>query len=608
MARICSSPAHRAAPVRARLVLLVCALVLFAPQPMAAASAGQKADVAVRLAGPPEPVIVGDTVTFTATVTNYGPAEATNVELVGDMNIPMSGFLTHEGTCKLTSFNRFWCPLGRIAVGEEVVVSYVSTDLVPGGRLMTLRSSVTVSADEEDLVRNNNAIATTGMRSRVADLSIRQLVDDQDPVVTGDVVEYTAVVTNVGPDRALDVRVSGTANRDVLSVHAFGSAPCVRSGSSFTCDFVLLDPSEEITVTYTVAASSAWTTIQTGVSVTSYADDQKPQDNTAVETTTVRDRAVDLSIAVGDSADPVAVGAPVTYTATVRNLGPDEAHGIRVRGDVDHLAPFEPGSPCHETPGSEAAFVCDIYVLAAGQMATVTFVAVAADPWTLRAWVAVDADEADAFPSDNQETESTEVWPGLADLAVTLTDVDPVLVGGEAVYTATVTNLGPDPAFDVHFLGLLSDNVTGGMSGIASSHGECVYGGLESHCRLGTLASGESATVEFWAPAPEAPTTITATARVEAGHTDDPVHNNEASEDTSVEAAPPGGGLPSIEVLISPRGWRRRRPGMPEGPPTFRTTRRTSGAPVTRGCKERPTGSSSTGSRCPTPSNQAPVT
>lgn len=86
---------------------------------------------------------------------------------------------------------------------------------------------------------------------------------------------------------------------------------------------------------------------------------------------------------------------------------------------------------------------------------------------------------------------------GSADLGLTLTSATPTIEGyGPVRYTAKVTNAGPDSAADVAFV--VSSSFGYPSTPVTTTKGTCnpANSGVVS-CRVGTLASGASATVTF---------------------------------------------------------------------------------------------------------------
>src|SRR5205807_2484027 len=66
----------------------------------------------------------------------------------------------------------------------------------------------------------------------------------------------------------------------------------------------------------------------------------------------------------------------------------------------------------------------------------------------------------DPDTTNNTVIETTTVMRGEADLGVRKSDFpDPVVAGGDTVYTVTVTNFGPDPASDVFVRDRLPNDV-----------------------------------------------------------------------------------------------------------------------------------------------------
>jgi len=85
--------------------------------------------------------------------------------------------------------------------------------------------------------------------------------------------------------------------------------------------------------------------------------------------------------------------------------------------------------------------------------------------------------------------------PVLADLEVIKVDlVDPVVLDGEGAtalieYELTVTNHGPDPAYDVVVEDVLPESLT--FVSVSSSDGPCAHSDGVIHCALGTMAVGD---------------------------------------------------------------------------------------------------------------------
>jgi uncharacterized repeat protein (TIGR01451 family)/CSLREA domain-containing protein len=119
-----------------------------------------------------------------------------------------------------------------------------------------------------------------------------------------------------------------------------------------------------------------------------------------------------------------------------------------------------------------------------------------------------------------------------ADLSVVKVDaVDPVIVGDDVIYTATVGNAGPDGAQNV----VLSDPLPGGVIYVSATpdQGTCDQAGGLVTCSLGSIASGGSADVVIVVTT-TAPGILTNTATVSSDTADPDPADNSATAITSV--------------------------------------------------------------------------
>lgn len=111
------------------------------------------ADLAISRSDSPDPVTVGNALTYTITVANHGPSAATGVT----MTDALAGSLTFvsatpsQGTCSGTS--TVTCKLGTLAISASATVTIVVTPTQPGG----ISNTATVTANELDPDTSNNS-------------------------------------------------------------------------------------------------------------------------------------------------------------------------------------------------------------------------------------------------------------------------------------------------------------------------------------------------------------------------------------------------------------------------------------------------------------------
>jgi uncharacterized repeat protein (TIGR01451 family) len=127
------------------------------------------ADLAVSMSDSPDPVVERDQVTYTVTVDNHGPGEATAVSLVDTLPVDPTfvSAAASQGTCardvNSNSGGVLTCDLGSVASGERVTVLIV----VSPRRAEAITNTATADTGAPDPnTANNTASETTAVQPR----------------------------------------------------------------------------------------------------------------------------------------------------------------------------------------------------------------------------------------------------------------------------------------------------------------------------------------------------------------------------------------------------------------------------------------------------------
>jgi uncharacterized delta-60 repeat protein/uncharacterized repeat protein (TIGR01451 family) len=125
------------------------------------------ADLSITKSGAPNPVVSGNQLTYTLTVTDNGPQDATGVTVTEPLpnSLHFNSVASTQGTCvRSTTTNpqpkggTITCSLGNLANGASASITIVVTTTTP----RTLTNTATVSGNETDpKPSNNGATATT---------------------------------------------------------------------------------------------------------------------------------------------------------------------------------------------------------------------------------------------------------------------------------------------------------------------------------------------------------------------------------------------------------------------------------------------------------------
>ena len=289
------------------------------------------ADVKVTVTDAPNPVHVGENVTYTITATNNGPDTATNVTLV--VTLPSTGTFVSSvpgaPTCTFTV--TVDCNLGDLNNGVSTVVTIVVDTTAKG----TLRLTAAVSADETDTDASNDQ-GTETTTATFSNLVLRAL----------DVVKAAL------PGAAITIDDT-TINRGLVDAQASSTRFYLSDDRRFDSGVDALLGSRMIPALVAKASDSGsnLVTIPGGTALGRYfiiglAD----ADNTVTETAenNRRNRAIqitrpDVQVANLRAPGSAAAGATIAINDTTNNRSPLDAGASTTRFFLSTDAVFDPG-------------------------------------------------------------------------------------------------------------------------------------------------------------------------------------------------------------------------------------------------------------------------
>jgi uncharacterized repeat protein (TIGR01451 family) len=260
------------------------------------------ADTLIAVTDAPDPVSVGQDVTYTLGVANAGPDGASGVTAVDVLNTDLTFVSASSGCTFDTPTRTVTCSLGNLGPGASASRTITATAEQAG----TLSNSVSVSSNENDPQPANNANATTTSVTATAgtsDLGIAQ-TPPADPVETSATITYRLMASNAGPDPAADALVTDAVPQGATFVSATASQGSCSGSATVICDLGPLASGAHATVDVSVRTPDQPMTITNSASIDGpNVVDPDRSDNASTAMTTV------ATLATGDTTPPQFIGA-----------------------------------------------------------------------------------------------------------------------------------------------------------------------------------------------------------------------------------------------------------------------------------------------------------
>ena len=296
------------------------------------------ADLSIFKVADPDPAPPSSELTYTLSVLNFGPDDATGVTAT-DTLPPEVTFVSASAGCTHSS-GVVTCALGELAGNDSTEATItVATPPTPG----TVSNTATVAGNETDPDTTNNEHTIETLIRDPADLGVT-VSDSPDPITTGSTLTYTTVVTNAGPGDAPSVSMTQTLHRRTTFVSVTSTAGTCDGGSgTVSCDLGTINNGNSVTITITVTKNSPGVISSTAV-VTGDVGDENPANDSETEFTN-KPTALDLANAIAQTPGIVAgasfVAQPpkgLPHDVQTTSLGgfPTDAstYGILTSGDA----------------------------------------------------------------------------------------------------------------------------------------------------------------------------------------------------------------------------------------------------------------------------------
>lgn len=470
--------------------------------------------VTVTKTATPNPVLAGNTITWTITATNAGPNPATNVVVsdtvpAGVTNIAASGA---GWTCSVVG-QAVSCSRPTLAVGSATITVTGKAPSSTGNITNTCVASADAGATFN--VAGCNVTTTVNANSSVVLTKTASAAS----LGAGSPISWTITATNNGPSPATNAVVTDSVPAGVTGISATGTGwTCSVSGQTVTCSRTSMPVgSSNITISGTAPTATGTITntctgtITSGGSVDSSAC-SAPTTITPVSRVTVTKTA---------TPNPVQAGQPITWTLSVANAGPNPASNALVKdtlpAGVTNIAASGAGWTC-TVNGQNVS--CSRTSLPVGNSTiTVTGKAPTTPGDITNTCVASGASGATFDVSNCRVT--TTVTESAQVLLTKRASASSLPMGSAISWTITANNFGPSIATNVQVVDTVPAGVTS-ISAAGTGGWNCAVSGQTVTCTIASLSVGSSAvTISGFAPNVVGPITNTCTGTVSSTSTID---------------------------------------------------------------------------------------
>lgn len=435
-------------------------------------------------------VVPGGTTTYTITVTNAGPSNATGATVTDVFPAAITSVTwtcagAGGGVCGMASGSGNINTTVSLPAGGSVTFMATATISPDAVGVLVNTATVTAGAGQSDPSSANNTDQDS--ITPQADLAISKIGPAS--AVVGSPIAYTITVTNNGPSNAENVIVEDPTPTGLVFVSNAGDC-----ATAFPCALGTIPggASRTITATFTLPAALGVPLPIANVATvsTTTTDPNAANDSASVETGLNRDADIDITTSATPSTG-VLVGSTVVLRVGALNRGPNAATGVVVTDLLPAGFTFVSAAPTQGTYDA-ATGTWSVGDLAVNAAALIDLTVTVTAPGSITNMaVKTGENEPDGITANDSSAVTINAAPA-ADLALEKTQsVSEPLVGETVTFTVRATNRGPSAATGV----TVADPLPAGLTLQAATPSQGSYDPSTGAWTIGGLAPAAEATL-----------------------------------------------------------------------------------------------------------------
>ena len=461
---------------------------------------------------------VNDFFTYTITVTNNGPGNATGVSLT---SLVPSGLTFTSAAATVGSYNNstgVWT-IGAIAKSNSATLTINTTVNANQGNVTNTILSTAASGDQTDATTAGDVLSRT-FTPTSANLITVAAVSNPTPNV-GNQVVYSITVRNAGPSNETNVSLTSVLPSGVTYVSDDGSGAYNNTSGLWTIGSLNAGTTRKLNITATVDANQGGQTIT--FTTTAAKGDQADiitSGDTLSASITVTSANLVTVLSV-DNPTPN-VGQDVTFTIKVTNNGPNDETNTSLTSVLPTGFTFKSATSSKGTY-NQGSGLWTIGSISKNSTETLTIIATldanqGGQSLTLTTTAAI-GDQSDPTTTGDVLSVTTNVTS--SNLITVKTVNNPLPDEGDTIiYSINVTNNGPNDETNAS----LTDNLPSGITFVSASATTGSYSNTTGVWTIGNIANGNTETLTITATvnAGTNGSTITNTTSAASGDQSDP--------------------------------------------------------------------------------------
>lgn len=283
------------------------------------------ADLALTKSGAPNPVLHGQALVYTLSLTNLGPDPAVHPVLTDPLSpLLLEPAFSTDGGATWQPWAGTWQP-GSLAPGQRVELLLRGTVSLEAEGILVNTAVVTSDTPDPNPDNNEDTVEVPLLPS--ADLSVRK-ENTGGSAVPGTPFLYTITLQNAGPSDAQDVLLTDAVPAELWTPEfsTDNGATWTPWHSPYLLGTLAAGASRSLLLRGTIDPAATLPLLNTAVAASSTPDPDLTN-NTAQREDPLQP-AADLAITKVADTDTAAPGGLLTYTLTIANLGPATAQDV----------------------------------------------------------------------------------------------------------------------------------------------------------------------------------------------------------------------------------------------------------------------------------------